>query len=393
MESIIKIVTIGSTETIAEELLSVVKEIFSHEVDVKAMAVKSVHDHKIADLFVALPTRVEEAAQRVPREKIITLELVPNSFFYVQVAKIPPGEEVIVFNNNTAQAEKIIQYCKNNNLNHLQYIVVPFNEIPHNDVINYLQNAKYIIGADTIVGPNGHLMTKYNKYINVNAQIIPAKRVATFESTKNIMKAVYYVNYQHLSNEVTDISKILNNEIEQIVAATQEMNASIESISATIDNINHKMNDELKNIKLVVETSDLLSQSTNNIDQVVETIKKISDQTNLLALNAAIEAARAGEQGRGFGVVAQEVRKLATESQSSVDKIKSLIENTQKAVQEIVPSLQNLLHEIKANKNNIEDITSAFQEEKASISEIAGAIGGIKNTSNKLVDTCNTLIK
>ncbi|KUO48890.1 MAG: hypothetical protein APF76_09575 [Desulfitibacter sp. BRH_c19] len=393
MENKIRLITVGSTETVAQELLTVVKEIFPNEVESKAMALRSVPNESVADLFVALPTRVEEAAQKLPRKKIVSLELVPDAYFYVQVAKIPAGEDVIVFNNNTAQGEKIVIYCKKNNLAHIKYKVIAYNELPNDQIIEHISKAKYILGPDTIVGSGGYLLNKFTSYIQKTTTIIPAKRVATFESTKTIMKAVYHINYQSLSSEVSQISQHLNTEIEQIVAVTQEMNASIETTSCTVSSVSEKMNTEFTKVASIVDISKILSQATNNIGDVVETIKKISDQTNLLALNAAIEAARAGEQGRGFGVVAQEVRKLANGSHSSVDKIKDHIENIQNVVQDIVPSLEELSNGIRHNKENIENIASSSKEEKISMAEIGEAINNIKYTSDQLVYCCSKLLK
>jgi len=217
--------------------------------------------------------------------------------------------------------------------------------------------------------------------------------------------------YGEIESVVTAVNQMSATALE-VAKASEQTAMETDAMSQNVKQSEHSLMTAMEYVTTMSDESlqakeavGRVSTSSDNISSIVEVIRSIAEQTNLLALNAAIEAARAGEQGRGFAVVADEVRALASKTQTSTDDITKLIsslqmevssasnvidsgaEKAQQAVaqtEEALASINAMVAQIDEVSSQVTHIATAAEEQSAVTEEVNKNITGISDSASDL---------
>lgn len=203
-------------------------------------------------------------------------------------------------------------------------------------------------------------------------------------------------------NSIIDVSQVLL-ELSSLIQMSKELALSTEGNSKitleAAEEGRRTIEQSMETMLTIEEKTDSMVNSikefTNYLQEVIaisHNINALAAQTNLLALNASIEAARAGESGRGFTVVAEEIRKLAEQSNREANEVANLVEEIEKIAEELVSSSTESLEAVETGKlvgekgvNALEDIRVAVNSTSRDIHEIVSVTEEEVASSDKIV--------
>ena len=215
-------------------------------------------------------------------------------------------------------------------------------------------------------------------------------------------------------NKLTDH----NGQLQSRTASSQEMTGDINSqvqnvasmindmVSLTAESGKHAKTSSV-DLESLVQTARTMADLSNEVEHILDafkaefetvkqetgTIDSISSQTNLLALSSQKKPARAGEAGKGFSVVAEQIRKLSTETKDSSGQISEALSRLDEisgkmtsSIEETLKLIQVTLEKVTQTGENVNKITQDSSLLGEHIQTIDSAMKEVESSNRQLVE-------
>lgn len=255
-----------------------------------------------------------------------------------------------------------------------------------------------------------------NKIISANDNLIKEISDITDESKKMASQGESsQLAVSQIVSGANELATTIQNQLEMtesIGKLTENARVLIEDIKKQFDITTNIIADGNLNMEQLADVSNKSKNIGNEVSKsmeelmtkseqaktILEMINGITKQTALLALNASIEAARAGEAGAGFAVVAEQIKKLAEETQKSTENIADIIgtlamkaENAGNSVDDLLKANETQLGLVDESKKSFDTIRDDIDDIKVKINSEYQYMDNISTSNNEIIQHIESL--
>lgn len=188
-------------------------------------------------------------------------------------------------------------------------------------------------------------------------------------------------------NELVKISKKLKVDVQIIEQDSSKSLKMLEENRSTIKGIQDSLIELTGVMTEAAQNNIQLQNSSKKIFKIVEYIGTISKKTDLLALNASIEAAKAGEAGKGFSVVAQEIRKLATETKKSISDIEGIVKEIVDGITKSSSAMENSMEKMRMAESVASETTNVVMQIEMIVKGLKNSILNLTQSAEQQADS------
>ncbi|TFG83207.1 MAG: hypothetical protein E4H20_06065 [Spirochaetales bacterium] len=198
---------------------------------------------------------------------------------------------------------------------------------------------------------------------------------AASEAVEGLIASIRSVNAE-LETEAESIAKTAG-ETGSLIEGFSLVGEGIEGAAAFSAGLDSLTLGGRRDMELLASAMERVKTSSSEILGVVDAVNDFAERTNLLAMNASIEAAHAGIAGRGFGVIAQEIKKLASASAERASRIGVIASGIDGAVSEGF----NLSLQVK---NSLDKVAEGAAETASRVRDASMRMSGQRSAGTRI---------
>lgn len=225
MQNNLRLLAVGSNPLVAAELHHILRSILSFKIPIAEAETKAIRTAKPDTFYICANTQGAALGKFIPANRLFVFDLTPTTKFFLDIAKIPAGESVLVFNNLSEYAELLIRKCHELGINKLNFKPAAYEELPTAVLQKKLSAARYIIGVEAFTGTAVLQSETYKAYLRPDVKIISGQRTASVASANRLLLAISEYYYRYFTVAVAKL------------AQEQEIDTRLSELSQNLDKL------------------------------------------------------------------------------------------------------------------------------------------------------------